>query len=199
MVYPVTQRELSVHLDNGRWAVRPIEEGKTGILGPVDYGCHRNNEYPDSFTFGEGLLTGSSIPGARRLVFCAFSPQWDGFYVSSMGGAAYTFHGLGVNYVGLQGASRARILGSNTQGAGRGLRCRRGRDTRYPDPCPGGKEHADIIWYTSRRICRLLHSCYRVRIDTLATVASSAHEKGRVRCASRYSGSLLEESKNFSS
>ncbi len=103
MVYPVLQRELSIHLDNGRWAVRPIDEQASGILGPVDYGWHRYNKYPDSFTFGEGLLAGSSIPGARRLVFCAFSPQWDGFYVSSMGGAAYTFHGLGVSYVSLRG------------------------------------------------------------------------------------------------
>ena len=58
--------------------------------------------YPDSFTFGEGLLAGGSIPGARRLVFCAWSPQWESFYVSSMGGAAYTFHGVGVNYVALR-------------------------------------------------------------------------------------------------
>ncbi len=103
MTYPVLQRELSIHLDNGRWAVRSIDEYATRILGPVDYGWHRYTQYPDSFTFGDGLLAGSSIPGARRLVFCAFSPQWDGFYVSSMGGAAYTFHGLGVNYVSLRG------------------------------------------------------------------------------------------------
>ncbi len=103
MTYPVLQRELSIHLNDGRWAVRPIDEQASGILGPVDYGWQRYNDYPDCFTFGEGLLGGSSIPGARRLVFCAFSPQWDGFYVSSMGGAAYTFHGLGVNYVSLRG------------------------------------------------------------------------------------------------
>ena len=103
MTYPVLQRELSIHLNDVRWAVRSIDEQASGILGPVDYGWHRYNEYPDSFTFGEGLLGGSSIPGTRRLVFCAFSPQWDGFYVSSMGGAAYTFHGLGVNYVSLRG------------------------------------------------------------------------------------------------
>jgi glyceraldehyde-3-phosphate dehydrogenase (ferredoxin) len=103
MTYPVLQRELSIHLNDARWAVRSIDEQTSGILGPVDYGWHRYHEYPDSFTFGEGLLGGSSIPGARRLVFCAFSPQWDGFYVSSMGGAAYTFHGLGVNYVSLRG------------------------------------------------------------------------------------------------
>ena len=103
MVYPVLQRELDIHLDSQHWAVRPINEHESGILGPVDYGWHRYNEHSDSFTFGEGLLAGSSIPGTRRLVFCAFSPQWDGFYVSSMGGAAYTFHGLGVAHVSLRG------------------------------------------------------------------------------------------------
>lgn len=101
MSYPVTQRELTVHLNNGNSYLRPIP-GKS-ILGPVDYGWQRFNLYPDSFTFGEGLLAGSSIPGSRRLVFCAWSPQWDGFYTSSMGGAAYTFHGVGVNYVALRG------------------------------------------------------------------------------------------------
>ena len=101
MTYPVTQRELTVHLNNGNWYLRPIDGQE--ILGPVDYGWRRYNLYPDSFTFGEGLLAGSSIPGSRRLVFAAWSPQWDGFYVSSMGGAAYTFHGVGVNYVALRG------------------------------------------------------------------------------------------------
>lgn len=101
MKYPIIQRELTVHLHNGHWYLRPIDSAR--ILGPVDYGWQRYNAYPDSFTFGEGLLAGSSIPGARRLVFCAWSPQWDGFYVSSMGGAAYTFHGVGVNYVALRG------------------------------------------------------------------------------------------------
>lgn len=101
MTYPIIQRELTVHLNNGNWYLRPVEA--PNILGPVDYGWHRYRLYPDSFTFGEGLLAGSSIPGSRRLVFCAWSPQWDGFYTSSMGGAAYTFHGVGVNYVALRG------------------------------------------------------------------------------------------------
>ncbi len=102
MTYPIIQRELTVHLHNGSWYLRPIENEEK-ILGPVDYGWHRFNIYPDSFTFGEGLLAGSSIPGSRRLVFCSWSSQWDGFYVSSLGGAAYTFHGVGVNYVALRG------------------------------------------------------------------------------------------------
>jgi glyceraldehyde-3-phosphate dehydrogenase (ferredoxin) len=101
MPYPIHQREMTVHLNNGNWYIRLIED--SSILGPVDYGWRRFNLYPDSFTFGEGLLAGSSIPGSRRLVLCAWSPQWDGFYVSSIGGAAYTFHGLGVPYVALRG------------------------------------------------------------------------------------------------
>lgn len=100
MTYPIIQREMTVHLNNGNWYARPLEE--KDILGPVDYGWHRYNLYPDSFTFGEGLLAGSSIPGSRRLVVSAWSPQWDGFYVSSMGGAAYVFHGVGVNYIALR-------------------------------------------------------------------------------------------------
>ncbi|NDJ78856.1 MAG: aldehyde ferredoxin oxidoreductase [Chloroflexi bacterium] len=101
MVYPIHQRELTVHLNNGHWYLRPTEAPR--VLGPVDFGWHRYRLYPDSFTFGEGLLAGSRIPGSRRLVFCAWSPQWETFYVSSMGGAAYTFHGVGVNYVALRG------------------------------------------------------------------------------------------------
>ncbi len=103
MPYPIIQREMTVHLNNGNWYARPLEEAD--ILGPVDYGWHRYNLYPDSFTFGEGLLAGSSIPGSRRLVVSAWSPQWDGFYVSSMGGAAYVFHGVGVNYIALRNRS----------------------------------------------------------------------------------------------
>ena len=91
MPYPIMQRELTVHLHNNNWYLRRIDDEEK-ILGPVDYGWHRFNLYPDSFTFGEGLLAGSSIPGSRRLVFCSWSSQWDGFFVSSMGGAAYTFH-----------------------------------------------------------------------------------------------------------
>ncbi len=101
MTYPIIQRELTVNQNNEHWYLKPIED--PSILGPVDYGWKRYRIYPDSFSFGEGLLAGSSIPGSRRLVFTGWSPQWDGFYLSSMGGAAYVFHGVGVNYVSLRG------------------------------------------------------------------------------------------------
>lgn len=116
MTYPIIQREVTVHLNNGNWYLRPVEG--TDILGPVDYAWHRYRMYPDSFTFGEGLLAGSSIPGSRRLVFGAWSPQWDGFYISSMGGAAYQYHGLGINYVALRGraAETSVLLMNHKQG-----------------------------------------------------------------------------------
>jgi len=101
MTYPIIQRELTVHLNNDHWYLKPIDD--PSILGPVDYGWKRYRSYPDSFSFGEGLLAGSSIPGSRRMVFTGWSPQWDGFYISSLGGAAFTFHGVGVNYVSLRG------------------------------------------------------------------------------------------------
>ena len=47
MTYPIIQREMTVHLNNGNWYARPLDE--PGILGPVDYGWHRHNLYPDSF------------------------------------------------------------------------------------------------------------------------------------------------------
>jgi len=96
------QRELKLNLATGHWLVKPLAED-TEILGPVDFGWARYNADPECFTFGEGLLAGSPIPGTRRMVFCSYSPQWDGFFISSLGGAAHSFHGLGVNYVQLQG------------------------------------------------------------------------------------------------
>ncbi len=116
MTYPIIQREVTVHLNNGNWYLCPIDDPE--ILGPVDYAWHRYRMYPDSFTFGEGLLAGSSIPGSRRMVFGAWSPQWDGFYISSMGGAGYVFHGLGINYVALRGraAETCVVIMNHRQG-----------------------------------------------------------------------------------
>ncbi len=101
MPFPLKQSELEIHLNDGSWNQRALEGAE--ILGPIDYGWRRFERDPEVFTFGEGLLAGSSIPGSRRLFFCAWSPQWQGFYVSSMGGAAFTFHGLGVDYVCIRG------------------------------------------------------------------------------------------------
>jgi hypothetical protein len=55
MVYPIMQRELTVHMHNSNWYLRLIEDEEK-ISGLVDSGWHRYNLYPDSFTFGEGWL-----------------------------------------------------------------------------------------------------------------------------------------------
>ena len=116
MSVPFIQKELIIELECAQWQVHDIDADQQ-VLGPVDYGWKRYKADPDVFTFGEGLLASSSIPGSRRMVFCGFSPQWDSFYISSMGGAAYTFQHVGVNYVSLKGrCSKPSVLLLNNDG-----------------------------------------------------------------------------------
>jgi glyceraldehyde-3-phosphate dehydrogenase (ferredoxin) len=105
MTHALMQRELILNLDSGDYQVNPITDSR--IIGPVDYGWARfsdsvadaGRDDPDVLTWGGGPLAGSRIPGTRRLVFCGYSPQWEGFYVSSLGGAAYIMHRVGVDFV----------------------------------------------------------------------------------------------------
>ncbi len=109
--------------------IRRIEHGSKGyrpIIGPVDHGWHTYKKalrtancaaedappadldagkahQVDAMTWGGGPLAGSRIPGTRRLVFCGYSPLWDGFYISSLGGAAYIMHRIGVDFITIQG------------------------------------------------------------------------------------------------
>ncbi|MFZ6027979.1 MAG: aldehyde ferredoxin oxidoreductase N-terminal domain-containing protein [Chloroflexota bacterium] len=126
MTLQLNQRELIVHLASGEYQINPIRAriNKHRIIGPVDYGWARYTSEleklkaevpragkiqspsflpPNILTFGGGPLAGSRIPGTRRLVFCGYSPAWEGFYVSSMGGAAYIMHRVGVDFVCLEG------------------------------------------------------------------------------------------------
>lgn len=111
MTYPLMLRELVVDLSTGDSHINRIE--KSNIIGPVDQGWDRYHKIvhmtgrrdPEILTFGGGPLAGSRIPGTRRMVFCGYSPQWDGFYISSMGGAAYILHRTGVDFVTLRGAA----------------------------------------------------------------------------------------------
>ncbi len=111
MTYPLMLRELVIDLPSGEFSVDRVEDPH--IIGPVDYGWAKYHNYlhmtgrrdPELLTFGGGPLAGSRIPGTRRLVFCSYSPLWDGFYISSMGGAAYILHRVGVDFVTLQGSA----------------------------------------------------------------------------------------------
>ncbi|NTV37050.1 MAG: aldehyde ferredoxin oxidoreductase, partial [Anaerolineaceae bacterium] len=98
--------ELCVDLATKKWGVDRLSD--QSLIGPVQYGWDRFNQDPESMTFGGGLLAGSPLPGTRRMIFTGYSPQWEGFYVSALGGAMYVFHRVGVNYVWLRG--KAAVL-----------------------------------------------------------------------------------------
>lgn len=72
------------------------------FCGPVDLGLHLSLKH-NSLNIGTGLLAGSIIPGSNRLVFTGISPCWQGFYISSMGGAGLVFDNLGINMLTLVG------------------------------------------------------------------------------------------------
>jgi glyceraldehyde-3-phosphate dehydrogenase (ferredoxin) len=111
MSYPLMLRELVIDLPSGEFTVNRVEDPQ--IIGPVDYGWSKYHTHlhmtgqrdPALMTIGGGPLAGSRIPGTRRLVFCSYSPQWDGFYISSLGGAAYIMHRVGMDFITLNGAA----------------------------------------------------------------------------------------------
>ncbi len=106
MTVPFVQKALHIDLATADHDIEHIG-ASDGVIGPVDFGWREYKKDRDVFTFGEGKLASSTIPGSRRLVFCAHSDQWEGFYISSMGGAAYKFQHVGVNYVSLR--NRAEV------------------------------------------------------------------------------------------
>ncbi len=105
------QRELVIDLASGAYQILPISDPR--IIGPVDYGWVRFSEAardtgrhdPDVMTWGGGPLAASRIPGTRRLVFCGYSPSWEGFYISSLGGGAYVMHRIGADFVCIKGSA----------------------------------------------------------------------------------------------
>jgi len=115
---PFTQSELRIALDPLIFSTHQITPD-SGIYGPVDYGWRAYGEDRAVFTFGEGMFAASPLNGSRRLVFCGHSPQWEGFYISSMGGAAFAFKHVGVNYVRITGrAATPSVLLLNNDGQG---------------------------------------------------------------------------------
>ena len=98
---PVSIQELVYDLSQGIYEINTLKDQK--YFGPVQYGWEKFKVEPESFTFGGGLLAGSTLPGTRRMIFCGYSPQWEGFYVSALGGAMYVFRRTHLNYVCLHG------------------------------------------------------------------------------------------------
>lgn len=100
--------ELVINLDDHSWGVScPIDQS---LVGPVQYGWDRYILDRNSMTFGGGLLAGSPVPGTRRMIICGYSPCWEGFYTSALGGAMYVFHRIGVNFLWLRGRSHKETV-----------------------------------------------------------------------------------------
>ncbi len=66
------------------------------FFGPVDLGRHLSEKY-HGINFGIGLFAGSIFSGSNRLIVTGDSPNWDGFFVSTMGGAGLVFKDLGID------------------------------------------------------------------------------------------------------
>jgi glyceraldehyde-3-phosphate dehydrogenase (ferredoxin) len=94
------QQALYLDLDRSSHVLREVDDPE--ILGPVDFGL-REWERCRALCFGGGAFMGSVLPGSNRLVFTGPSPCWQGFFVSSMGGAGAIFENVGVNYVSIAG------------------------------------------------------------------------------------------------
>lgn len=97
---PYVQKALSIDLGTGFYRVEKITDPT--ILGVVDFGFREWSRHR-ALCFGGGPFMGSILPGSNRLIFTGHSPCWEGFYISTMGGAAHTFDNVGIDYVSLRG------------------------------------------------------------------------------------------------
>lgn len=103
-----------VNVQRDKLQIKEVDDPE--ILGPVDWGLHCHLEHYESYKYppydernvlciGMGKLAGSCIPGTHRLTLCFRSPLWDGFFFSTMGGAAHVFKNIGVDYLTIEGKS----------------------------------------------------------------------------------------------
>jgi glyceraldehyde-3-phosphate dehydrogenase (ferredoxin) len=94
------QRVLMVDAATGFYKTQKYDFDR--YFGPVDLGIHLSTKHR-TLNFGVGIFAGSIFPGSNRLVVTGFSPCWQGYYISSMGGAGLVFDNLGINTLSLVG------------------------------------------------------------------------------------------------
>lgn len=94
------QKVLFVDPSTGFYKSRKY--GFDRYFGPADLGIHLVEKYR-ALNFGVGIFAGSIFPGSNRMVVTAYSPCWQGYYISSMGGAGLVFDNLGINMLSLVG------------------------------------------------------------------------------------------------
>ena len=104
-------KQIALYIDASKKSseLRDVEDDF--VIGPIDFGYKEWEKDKKAFCFGAGSLAQSQIPGTRRMMFTGDSPLWGNFYISTMGGAAYVFAKLGINYVSIRGkADKFSIL-----------------------------------------------------------------------------------------
>ncbi len=100
-------KELVIDL-KGEHKVNEVKE-----IGPVEYGIKKD------FTFGNGYLASSIIPGTHRLIFTNYSKLWDGLFISTIGGLGSELFAAGLNYVRLTNkAEKPTVLSIRNFGDG---------------------------------------------------------------------------------
>jgi glyceraldehyde-3-phosphate dehydrogenase (ferredoxin) len=115
------QKCKAAYLNASEHKLRIEEFSLEQALGPVSFAllCHRDryksfevepyNER-NVLCFGAGPLAGARLYGYHRLIFAARSPLWNGFFISSMGGAALPLYHAGVDYVAVEGKSEDYLI-----------------------------------------------------------------------------------------
>ncbi len=109
---------LRINLNEGKVESEELE--KEGIYGVIDYGIevHENLEThslepydpKNVVVMGMGPFSGSTLPGAHRLMFFFRSPLYGTLFPSAMGGAAYTFKNVGVDFVAFEGKAEKPVV-----------------------------------------------------------------------------------------
>lgn len=103
---------LKIKMDNKETIREEFE--KEDVFGIIDYALYLHDEVYKTYelepydpknviVFGKGPFAGSILPGSHRLMFVFRSPLWKGIFPSAMGGAAYQFQRVGVDFVVIEG------------------------------------------------------------------------------------------------
>ncbi|WP_099209146.1 glyceraldehyde-3-phosphate:ferredoxin oxidoreductase [Thermococcus henrietii] len=109
-----------IHIKLNENKVESEEIEKDGIYGVIDYGLelhetletHSIDPYDprNVVVMGMGPFSGSALPGAHRLMFFFRSPLYGTLFPSAMGGAAYAFKNVGVDFVTFEGKAEKPVV-----------------------------------------------------------------------------------------
>jgi len=100
------KKDLKVFTIDANSSLHYIESYKIGdFFGPADLGFHLSKKN-NSINIGTGLFADSTLSGSNRLIFTGKSPCWDGFYISTMGGAGLIFDSLNISLLSIVGKAK---------------------------------------------------------------------------------------------